>query len=59
MEYSAFSIDKETLEKLRRLAETQERSMAAQVRFLVNKEHKRLFGRKEVGENTYKGKDDG
>lgn len=37
-EYTAFRIDKSTLEELRIIAEVKERSMAGQVRFMVGRE---------------------
>lgn len=41
-EYTAFRIDKKTLEKLRTVANCLERSMAGQVRFMVENQYDAL-----------------
>lgn len=44
--YSAFSIDRQTLEKLRVISEEEKRSMASQVRFWVDREYQSFVDRR-------------
>lgn len=48
-------LDELTKERLRRLAERADRSLSAQIRYLINREYERLFG---GGEAQPSGDDD-
>lgn len=58
-EYTAFRIDKSTLEDLRIVAAVKERSMAGQVRFMVRREIESLKESGFLEEQTIAEEDDG
>ena len=54
-EYTAFRIDQKTLEKLRAVADHLERSMAAQVRFMVDRQFNELVKEGKISNGDMRG----
>lgn len=54
-------LDELTRERLRKLAERADRSLSAQIRYLINREYERLFGEDEAqppGDEDYTAPDE-